>query len=75
MNVSQMLGLHPISWPTILLWALCGSVVGLVVKFAFWGRTPGGSLVTARFAILGAALGAFLGLCYYVVDPTNYMKY
>jgi uncharacterized membrane protein YeaQ/YmgE (transglycosylase-associated protein family) len=75
MNVSQILGLQPISWPTILVWALCGLVAGLVLNFSFWGSTPGGSLVTVRFALIGAALGAFLGLCYYVVDPANYMKF
>lgn len=75
MNVSKMLGLHPISWPTILLFAFLGMVLGLVVRFVFWDKTPGGSWNTVYFAMTGAALGDFLGLCYYVVDPANYMTF
>ena len=75
MNVSHMLGLNPISWPTILLCAFVGLIVGIVLKTLIWRKTPGGLAISVYFALAGAGLGAFLGLCYYVIDPRNRMTF
>jgi uncharacterized membrane protein YeaQ/YmgE (transglycosylase-associated protein family) len=45
----------------ILLWILFGLVVGVVAKFIFPGRDPGGIVLTIALGIVGAIVGGWLG--------------
>jgi uncharacterized membrane protein YeaQ/YmgE (transglycosylase-associated protein family) len=45
----------------ILLWIVFGLVVGIVAKFIFPGRDPGGPVLTIVIGIVGALVGGWLG--------------
>jgi uncharacterized membrane protein YeaQ/YmgE (transglycosylase-associated protein family) len=45
----------------ILLWIVFGLVVGVVAKFIFPGRDPGGMVLTIVLGIVGAMVGGWLG--------------
>ncbi len=45
----------------ILLWIVFGLAVGLVAKFLFPGRDPGGIVLTIALGIVGAIVGGWLG--------------
>ena len=45
----------------ILLWILFGLLVGVVAKFIFPGRDPGGIVLTTVLGIVGAMVGGWLG--------------
>jgi uncharacterized membrane protein YeaQ/YmgE (transglycosylase-associated protein family) len=45
----------------VLLWILFGLVVGVVAKFIFPGRDPGGIVLTIALGIVGAIVGGWLG--------------
>lgn len=45
----------------ILVWIVFGLVVGIVAKFVFPGRDPGGIVLTTILGIVGAMVGGWLG--------------
>ena len=45
---------------TLLSWAVCGLVVGLIARFVVPGRQSMSLLMTAVLGILGACAGGFL---------------
>ena len=44
-----------------IAWIFFGLVVGIVAKFLMPGRDPGGFIITAVLAVVGAVLGGFIG--------------
>jgi uncharacterized membrane protein YeaQ/YmgE (transglycosylase-associated protein family) len=67
----RMLGITNFPWLMIIVWSIVGFVIGIIVKVLFWRSTPGGQIVSIYFAAVGAALGCFLSLCYYVIDAVS----
>lgn len=44
----------------ILAWLVFGFIAGLIAKFIFPGRDPGGCIITSLLGIAGAFLGGYL---------------
>ena len=44
----------------LLSWVLFGLIAGVLAKFVFPGRDPGGCILTTVIGIVGALLGGFL---------------
>ena len=51
-------------WLMIVLWSIIGLAIGIAANHLFWGGTSGKYVFLPA---VGAAIGGFLGLCFYVL--------
>jgi hypothetical protein len=68
MGLMQYLGLSPFPYLAVAVGGLIGLVGGVGARFVFWGNGPGGTVVAIRLGFWGILTGAFLALCYHMVN-------
>jgi hypothetical protein len=63
----RMLGITDFPWLMVFVWSVAGLLIGMAGKVVFWRGTSGGQMVFLYYAAVGAGLGGFLGIGYYVI--------
>jgi uncharacterized membrane protein YeaQ/YmgE (transglycosylase-associated protein family) len=56
----------------IISWIVFGLIVGILAKFIFPGRDPGGIVITIILGIVGAVVGGFIGTQIGLGDVTGF---
>lgn len=67
MRLLHDLGWREFPWTVVIVWVLIGLVAALGTRLMLWRKESPGIHIDSGLALMGTFVGAFLGICYYVV--------